>query len=49
MLNELRYNFYQEVYERNIVSAFGNLCEAGYQYKFFSEVWESDQDMEESS
>ena len=45
MMQELRANFYKEVYERNILNAFNSLCEAGYQYKFLNVVWESDYDL----
>lgn len=45
-VKQLREEFYQEVYERNILYFFGCLCEAGYMYKFRKLVWESD--LEES-
>lgn len=46
IMQELRQNFYREVYERNIVNAFGCLCEAGYQFKFRNIVWESEHEDE---
>lgn len=49
MMQELRQNFYQEVYERNIINAFGSLCEAGYEFKFRNVVWESDHESEATS
>lgn len=45
-VKQLREEFYQEVYERNILYSFGCLCEAGYMYKFRKLVWEDD--LEES-